>query len=237
MRSNQRPSGLSRTGRFRPLTEVPHGGARAEGTGRGIEEVLANPTRAVGVARHRFGERQRGALARGEERARGVASHRPELSDREKRLAPPMKAVLDAPAAPRELGGELPHEQLDARVERRPARDVATHPRSEERRAWPREWYRGRSGDGRSGNPPFPRPPSPVFLAVHVALPSLAAARVPQPLARPAAVRARLLPPRGATIHARRRPRRGARGGRGARSGRQDRKSTRLNSSHGYISY
>src|SRR5207237_5656696 len=48
---------------------------------------------------------------------------------------------------------------------------------------------------------PFPRPPSPVFLAVHVALPSLAAARVPQPLARPAAVRARLLPPRGATIH------------------------------------
>src|SRR2546422_7550681 len=87
MRSNQRPPGLPRTGRFRPLTEVPHGGARAEGTGRGIEEVLANPTRAVGVARHRFGERQRGALARGEERARGVASHRPELSDREKRLA------------------------------------------------------------------------------------------------------------------------------------------------------
>src|SRR5439155_1612635 len=32
-----------------------------------------------------------------------------------------MKAVLDAPAAPRQLGGELPHEQVDPGVERRPA--------------------------------------------------------------------------------------------------------------------
>src|SRR3989449_5932789 len=157
MRSNQRPPGLPRTGRFRPLTEVPHGGARAEGTGRGIEEVLANPTRPVGVPRHRFGERQRGALARGEERARGVASQRPELSHREKRVAPPMEAVLDAPAAPRELGSELPHEQVDARVERRPARDVATHPRIGRQRAWPREWYRGRSGERAPGasKPPY----------------------------------------------------------------------------------
>src|SRR2546422_8572138 len=75
MRSNQRPPGLSRTGRFRPLTEVPHGGARAEGTGRGIEEVLANPTRAVGVARHRFGERQRGALALDRKSTRLNSSH------------------------------------------------------------------------------------------------------------------------------------------------------------------
>src|SRR5881396_2495170 len=38
---------------------------------------------------------------------------------------------------------------------------------------------------------PFPRPPSPVFLAVHVALPSLAAARVPSPwLARQLSERA-----------------------------------------------
>src|SRR5438034_845888 len=154
----------------------------AEGTGRGIEEVLAghgqgedgdlllgemapqlpehgvgNPTRPVGVTRHRFGERQRGALARGEERARGVASQRPELSNREKRVAPPMEAVLDAPAAPRELGSELPHEQVDARVERRPARDVATHPRIGRQRAWPREWYRWRSGERAPGasKPPY----------------------------------------------------------------------------------
>src|SRR2546422_7119706 len=89
----------------------------AEGAGRGIEEVLAghgqrqggdflfgemaaqlgehrvgNATRPVGVARHRYGERERGALPRGEERARGVVSQRPELRDGEKRFAPPMEA-------------------------------------------------------------------------------------------------------------------------------------------------
>src|SRR5207253_2591191 len=111
MRSNQRPPGLSRTGRFRPVT-------------RG--SAYRSP--------------QLAALARGEERARGVASQRPELGDREKRLAPPMQAVLDAPAAPRELGGKVPHEQVDAGVERHPARYVATHPRVGRQRAWPREW-------------------------------------------------------------------------------------------------
>src|SRR2546427_6194362 len=84
-------------------------------------------------------------------------SLRRELGDREKRLAPPMKAVLDAPAAPRELGSELPHDQFDARFERHPARDVATHPRVGRQRAWPREWYRWRSGERAPGasKPPY----------------------------------------------------------------------------------
>src|SRR2546425_137299 len=82
---------------------------------------------------------------------RGSAYRSPRLSDREKRLAPPMKAVLDAPAAPRELGGELAHEKVDAGVERRPARDVATHPRVGRQRAWPGAWCRGRSGERAPG--------------------------------------------------------------------------------------
>ncbi len=66
---------------------------------------------------------------------------------------------------------------------------------------------------------PFPLPASSYFLASHVPLPSLAAARVPQRLARPAAVPARVLPPRRAAIHARGGRRRGARRrcGRGVR--------------------
>jgi hypothetical protein len=73
--------------------------------------------RGVRVAGQRSREGEGGPLAVGEERTRSEVSERREFARGEERLALPVAAVRDAPAASREFGRQLPHEQPEPGLE------------------------------------------------------------------------------------------------------------------------